>query len=181
MHYYNGPLPTPKTHEHRQFFRPYGKCVYPDGRVVLFNRSYQAIFECRPGQAPTMIASGPKASDESREGEQDIFSFNDGTDPRKANQRIDAELTALGLPPMGPRPRYTIEAKLGLLRARLYQKLQQQFPGVFFYVEYKNRLDAGPCWSGTHEVRVVGSTGPPRKQSRRPRMVLSTGWPSILA
>jgi len=94
--------------------------------------------------------------------------MNHVTDPRKANQRIDAELTALGLPPMGPRPRYTIEAKLGLLRARLYQKLQQQFPGVFFYVEYKNRLDAGPCWSGTHEVRVVW-IDPPRGSSRDDR------------
>ena len=107
-----------------------------------------------------MIAGGPEASEDSRDGEQDVFFFNDGTAPRKANQRIDAELTVLGLPPLGPRPRYSIEAKLGLLRSRLYKKLRQQFPAVWFYIEYRNGIGAGPYWSGTHEVQVVWIDGP---------------------
>jgi hypothetical protein len=152
MHYYKGPLPTPNTREHWLFYRPYGKCVYPDGRVVLFNRGYQAIFERRPGQAPTTIAGCDSA--ESRDGERDIFFYHDGTDPREANRRIDAELTALGLPPLPPMPRLSIDEALGRMRDRLLGELQQRFPETSFYIDGSGR------WTGSNYARVMWTDGP---------------------
>ena len=158
MHYYEGPLPIPNTPEHWLFWRPYGKCVYPDGRVVLFNRGYQAIFECRPGRAPVMIAG--RDSNESRDGERDIFFYHDGTNPREANQRIDAELTALGLPPLSPMPCLSIDEALDHMRGQLYGELRRRFPETFFYIDCQSGLDGSGRWTGSNHVWVMWVDGP---------------------
>jgi hypothetical protein len=125
MHYYTGPLPKPNTREHWEYFRPYGKCVFDDGRVVLFNRGYQAIYERCPGQSATMIVG--QADTKPRDGGQTTFFYHDGTDPHDASRRINAELIALGLPPLSPMPRLSTEGRLSQLQGRLFRKLRRRF------------------------------------------------------
>jgi hypothetical protein len=158
MHYYDGSLPAPKTPAHWLFYRPYGKDVFPDGWVVLFNRGYQAIFERRPGQAATVIAGRVDAKPNGIE--QTSFFFNDGTDPRVANQRIDAELIALGLPPLPPMPRLSIDAALDRLRSRLYRKLQWQFPETLFVIDCRSGIEGSGRWTGSDRVRAQWADGP---------------------
>jgi hypothetical protein len=133
MHYYTGPLPTPNTREHWLFFRPYGKCIFDDGRIVLFNRGYQAIYERCPGQPAVVIAG--QTDIKPRDGEQTTFFYHDDTDPHDAHRRINAELTALGLPPLPPMPRLSTKDRLDQLQGRLLRKLRRRFPGVRFYVD----------------------------------------------
>ena len=158
MHYYTGPLPQPHTREHWEYFRPYGKCTFDDGRVVLFNRGYHAIFERCPGQRATMFAG--QGSTRPRDGEQMTFFYHDGTDPRDANRRIDAELIALGLPPLLPMPRLSTEGRLGRLQGRLLRTLRRQFPEVWFHVEWMNGLGGNGRWHGSHQVRILWVDGP---------------------
>ena len=120
MHYYEGPLPTPNTRERWLFYRPYGKCVFSDGWVVLFNRGYQAIFERRPGRMPAVIAG--RVSDKPHGAEQTTFFYDDGTDLHTANQRIDTELTALELAPLPPMPRLSTDEALDRMRSALRGK-----------------------------------------------------------
>jgi hypothetical protein len=158
MHYYEGPLPTPNTREHWQFCRPYGKCVFADGWVVLFNRGYQAIFERRPGQAATVIEGRPNATPHGAE--RTTFFYDDGTDPRMANRRIDAELTALELPPLPPMPRLSIDETLDQMRTRLCKVLWQWFPQTQFYIDCMSGIDGAGRWTGSNQVSITWVDGP---------------------
>lgn len=102
-----------RTEFERWRFRcPYGLWTCADGREVLFNRHYQALYERRPPDRGRAVVDHRQWVPWVK---QEWF-FDDGTSPvsgwripegawRPALGRINAVLRAWGLPEMPPRPR----------------------------------------------------------------------------
>jgi hypothetical protein len=97
--------------ERWRFWCPYGRWTCADGREVLFNRHYIAIYQRRPGKGVRVADHGEWVPWV----EQSWF-FNDGTSPvsfwstpswrwQPALERVNVVLAAWSLPPMRPRPR----------------------------------------------------------------------------
>ena len=66
---------------------PYGRSTYEDGREVLFNRFYEAIWQRMPGQPPT-----PADPREHPGGMGAVWFYNDGHSEAQKRNRARAVL-----------------------------------------------------------------------------------------